>query len=94
VVWRDFEKLPEVLRPPLRGAPVVWLQQALGRMGFYRGSLTGEFDGATITAVRALQTSLQIEVDGTVGRVTKLRLYDRLGSYAVPRLSESDEVAG
>ena len=89
VAWRDFEDLPEILRPPLRGAPVIWLQQALGRMGFYDGALTGEFDAATIAGVRDLQASLQIQVDGTVGRVTKLRLYERLGLYAVPRLARA-----
>jgi general secretion pathway protein A len=94
VAWRDFEDLPEILRPPLRGASVIWLQQALGRMGFYDGALTGELDAATITGVRDLQASLQIQVDGTVGRVTKIRLYERLGLYAVPRLQGRDEVTG
>jgi general secretion pathway protein A len=94
VAWRDFEGLPEILRPPLRGAPVTWLQQALGRMGFYEGAPTGEYDAATVRGVRALQASLQIEVDGTVGQVTKARLYERLGLYAVPRIRERDEVTG
>lgn len=94
VAWREFEELPEILRPPLSGAPVIWLQKALGRMGFYDGALTGELDPATIEGVRDLQANLQIKVDGTVGRVTKLRLYERLGLYAVPRLRERDEVTG
>jgi len=94
VAWREFEELPEVLRPPLSGAPVIWLQKALGRMGFYNGALTGEFDLATIEGVRDLQANLQIKVDGTVGRVTKLRLYEKLGLYEVPRLRERDEVTG
>ena len=94
VAWRDFEELPDILRPPLGGAPVIWLQQALGRMGFYDDAPTGEFDAATIQGVRDLQASLQIEVDGTVGRVTKIRLYEKLGHYAVPRLRERDEVSG
>jgi hypothetical protein len=94
VAWRDFERLPEILRPPLHGAPVIWLQEALGRMGFYAGTPSGEFDAETIAGVRALQASLQIDVDGTVGRVTKLRLYERLGLYAVPRLQPGGGVAG
>jgi general secretion pathway protein A len=94
VAWRDFEELPYILRPPLGGAPVIWLQQALGRMGFYDEAPTGEFDAATVKGVRDLQASLQIKVDGTVGRVTKIRLYEKLGHYAVPRLRERDEVTG
>jgi general secretion pathway protein A len=94
VAWRDFEELPEILRPPLRGAPVAWLQQALGRTGFYDGAPTGEYDAATIAGVRALQASLQVRVDGTVGRVTKMRLYETLGDYEIPRLRHRDEEAG
>ena len=29
-----------------------------------------------------------------VGRVTKIRLYEKLGNYAVPRLRQRDEVTG
>jgi len=94
VAWRDFEELPEILRPPLSGAPVSWLQQVLGRMGFYEGAPTGEFDAATIAGVRALQASLEVDVDGTVGQVTKVRLYERLGNYEVPRLRKRDEETG
>jgi general secretion pathway protein A len=85
--WRDFEELPEILRPPLQGAPVTWLQETLGNLGFYDGGPTGQFDAETIAGVRALQESLEVEVDGTVGRVTKMRLYQELGRYDVPRLS-------
>jgi hypothetical protein len=85
--WRDFEELPEILRPPLQGAPVTWLQETLGNLGFYDGGPTGQFDAETIAGVRALQESLEVEVDGTVGRVTKMRLYQELRRYDVPRLS-------
>jgi general secretion pathway protein A len=94
VAWRDFEELPEILRPPLRGEQVTWLQKALRRLGFYDGALTGEFDAATIAGVRALQASLQVRVDGTVGRMTKIRLYERLGDYQIPRLRLRDGETG
>jgi hypothetical protein len=91
VAWRDFEDLPGIMRPPLSGPPVAWLQDSLSRMGFYAGAPTGEFDSATIEGVRALQTSLNVEVDGTVGEMTKARLYERLGFYRMPRLRKDHE---
>jgi hypothetical protein len=94
VAWRDFEELPEILRPPLRGEQVTWLQEVLRRLGFYDGALTGEFDAATIAGVRALQASLQVGVDGTVGQVTKIRLYEQLEDYRIPRLRLRDEETG
>lgn len=50
------------------------LQQALVREGFYDGELTGEFDGATSAAVRALQEERGLYVDGVAGRETGLEL--------------------
>jgi general secretion pathway protein A len=86
VVWKDFERLPDVLRPGSRGAPVAWLQDALAKLGHYVGPTTGEFDGPTIAAVRSLQDATEVQVDGTVGPVTKIRLYQSVSSYGVPRL--------
>jgi len=88
LAWRDFEMLPEILRPPLRDASVTWLQEILARRGFLQPPLSGRFDHATVVAVRALQESLQVQVDGTVGQVTKMRLYESLEEYRVPRLEE------
>jgi hypothetical protein len=63
-------------------------------MGFLERPLSGRLDHATVVAVRALQERLQIQVDGAVGPVTKMRLYESLGHYRVPRLEERDEESG
>jgi general secretion pathway protein A len=86
VAWKDFEQLPDVLRPGSRGASVTWLQDTLAQLGHYVGPTTGEFDGPTIAAVRSLQDATQVQVDGTVGPLTKIRIYQALRDYGVPRL--------
>lgn len=52
------------------GAEVKRLQQALKRAGAYDGGVNGEFDEATLQAVRAYQRQNGLQVDGIVGQQT------------------------
>ena len=59
------------LRSPTRGKPLkidvsraLQIQQALKRRGFYTGEMTGEYDDATIEAMRRFQTQQKIPVTG------------------------------
>ncbi len=52
------------------GFDVVFLQMMLRLFGFYTGRITGYYDAATQTAVRAFQASAGISVDGVVGQQT------------------------
>lgn len=56
--------------PGRNGFDVVFLQQLLGRLGYYSGRYTGYYDPATIAAVVAFQTARGISADGEVGPVT------------------------
>ncbi|MEQ1874568.1 MAG: peptidoglycan-binding protein, partial [Ilumatobacteraceae bacterium] len=56
------------------GPDVECLQQALQASGFLTGEVTGIFDAATDSAVRALQTQEGLEVDGIVGQITATAL--------------------
>jgi general secretion pathway protein A len=89
VVWRDFESLPELLKPGDHGDGVAWLQHSLVEIGFLRGTPTGTFDAGTATAVRAFQTDHGLEADGAVGPLTKMALYRALGRYAVPHVAQA-----
>lgn len=65
---------PETITTKSESIDVQCLQQALTREGFYSGSLSGEFDGATSAAVRALQVERNLYVDGVAGRETGIEL--------------------
>jgi len=56
------------------GASVTCLQAALVTAGYYTGAVTGTFDDATYSAVKAMQTEKDLFVDGKVGRETALAL--------------------
>lgn len=49
-----------------RGSPVVQVQQALQRLGFYEGSCDGVFGSGTETALKAFQKAHKLEVTGQV----------------------------
>lgn len=56
------------------GDGVSCLQDALRATGFYDGQVDGQFGDSTVMAVRAYQTSLDLYVDGVVGRESAIEL--------------------
>ena len=73
-------------RAGARGAHVERLQGLLRETGFYRGQVTGAFDGATASAVRDFQRRHGLEPDGVVGSQTLL-LMSRERDPLAPSLS-------
>ncbi|MBQ9342769.1 MAG: peptidoglycan-binding protein, partial [Clostridia bacterium] len=59
-----------------KGADVYWVQMRLTELGFYHGTITGEYRGGTQEAVRAYQRSVGLSADGVAGRLTLSRLYE------------------
>jgi general secretion pathway protein A len=84
VPWKDHAALPPLVGPGTSGPSVRWLQQALGLLGLYAGDDNGDFDANTWEAVRAFQTRESLPVDGWVGPLTLIRLYERLPGYEAP----------
>jgi len=78
-LWHDFGGLPVQVGPGDAGAPVAWLQRALGLLGHYSEPPSGLFDQTTLAAVLAFQRSRGLPADGIVGPDTKLALYEALG---------------
>jgi N-acetylmuramoyl-L-alanine amidase len=46
------------------------VQERLRDLGYYNGSITGDYDGATVTAIKNFQRDNGIYVSGAVGGVT------------------------
>ncbi|MDG2050428.1 MAG: peptidoglycan-binding domain-containing protein, partial [Myxococcota bacterium] len=69
-----------------QGAGVLWVQEALQRLGDYRGDITGEYDGPTASGVRNFQRRHGLVPDGVAGPITQMQLYGDLDEYEPPRL--------
>jgi general secretion pathway protein A len=84
IPWKDYATLPPLLGPGTTGPSVRWLQQSLASLGLYEGAANGEFGAETLEAVRSFQEGEALTVDGWVGPLTLIRLYERLPGYAAP----------
>ena len=62
------------VREGTSGDSVKCLQSALAAAGFYTGPISGTFDPATSAAVKDMQTSRDLFVDGIVGRESAISL--------------------
>ena len=90
VVWRSFEPLPEILGFGESGSGVLWLQQALAQLGYFESPASGVYDEHTRQGVRLFQESRHLTPDGVTGPLTQMILYDELGSYSRPSLSDGE----
>lgn len=64
----------ETLREGSRGSAVVEMQECLAQLG-YLADVTGVYDSATVSAVKAFQRNNGLSVDGAAGNDTLKKLY-------------------
>ena len=91
VVWRAYYVLPEILEIGDRGADVLWVQEALNRLGLLQSRISGDYDEATAEAVRSFQRSQSLIPDGVTGPMTQMLLYSTLGEPGRPSLIRQDD---
>lgn len=77
----------ETLRRGDSGARVKAVQQRLKELGYYRGSVDGEFGEGTEDAVRAFQKRNGLSADGAVGKATMEKLNSDSAKTAPPASS-------
>jgi len=71
-------EVSRVLKVGSEGQDVYWLQMKLKEMGFYKGTVTGQYREGTQKAVSAYQRSRGISADGTAGKKTLEILYNEV----------------
>lgn len=90
VIWRPYLDIPKLIGigEAERGAGVLWLQEALSRLGYPEVRITGTYDEATTSGVESFQQEHDIEVDGLAGPFTQMLIYGALEEYTPPRLQD------
>lgn len=86
VVWRPYLNVPLMIGWGDDGPGVLWVQEALQRLGDFTGDITGEYDGPTAGGVRRFQRRHGLVPDGVTGPLTQMLIYGELDEYAPPRL--------
>lgn len=72
------EKAERALNIGKEGADVYWLQMKLKELGFYTGTVTGQYREGTQNAVKAYQRSRRLDADGVAGIATLNYLYNEV----------------
>jgi hypothetical protein len=87
LVWKNFFAYPGVI--PLKSPPeaILTLKRHLRALGFGHLAITPQFDAQTREAVKTIQARHGIGVEGYVGPLTQIVLYNESPSLKKPRLS-------
>jgi len=80
----------ETLRFGMRGVKVELLQSVLKGLGFYTGSIDGNFEVGTENAVKYFQRRFRLKVDGVVGRNTWRALNPYINGYTTYAIKRGD----
>jgi general secretion pathway protein A len=86
IVWRPYLEIPEVIALGDDGPGVLWVQEALQRLGDSKADISGRYDTQTLEGVRRFQIRHGLEGDGVTGPLTQMLLFGELDEYSPPRL--------
>jgi len=88
VVWKDFLSLPGILAPRYSSDAVLTLKMFMHDLGYHEIDITPTYDEMTAKAIKEIQRKHGIPVDGIVGPVTKIALYNEKSTLNIPRLAD------
>ncbi len=90
VIWRNFLGLDGVIPLNSSQEAIVSLKLLLSDLGVEGLDANPVYDSATRQAVLAVQQQNGIFVDGLVGPLTAIALYNLAGTFDIPRLTEAN----
>jgi general secretion pathway protein A len=88
VAWKDFLNLPGTLSSQNSGDAVLTLKMFMHDLGYKELEITPTYDDKTARAIKQVQRRHGILVDGVVGPLTKIALYNEKTALNIPRLAD------
>jgi len=85
--WKDAEGFNGLFKEGQSGPAIARMQKLLEELGVLRKPADGIYDADTTVAVRTLQSSYGIPVDGEAGELTQIILYNAAARFQRPALS-------
>ena len=86
VFWKNFYGYAGVIPITAPQGNIITLKLHLRKMGYPDMDVTAEYDAKTRNTIRSVQARYHIAVDGLVGPITQLALYNETPDLPVPRL--------
>ncbi|MFP4350062.1 MAG: peptidoglycan-binding domain-containing protein, partial [Desulfococcaceae bacterium] len=90
IPWKNYYGLTGIIPRSAPKDSIVSLKMLLRDIGFRELEITPVYDGKTLQAVEYIQKKHNVTVDGSVGPVTKIILYNEMASLQIPRLASRD----
>ncbi|MGD8388204.1 MAG: AAA family ATPase [Desulfobacteraceae bacterium] len=92
VVWKDFLNFEGTIPTNATRESIVSLKMLLQDIGFKNIEITPYYDEAVKDAVEAVQKRNGVEVDGLVGPITKIVLYNEKSALGIPFIRPEGKV--
>jgi general secretion pathway protein A len=86
VPWKNYMGYPGIIPGGAPGPSVVILKQLLWELGYSYLAINDRYDAMTRNAVRELQAKHGLVVDGKVGNMTKIILFNEKRNLPIPHL--------
>lgn len=94
VLWKNFLNIEGMVPSNTTRESIVNLKMLLNDIGFKNIEITPYYDTSVRDAVKAVQKRHGIWVDGVVGPVTKIALYNEKPSLSIPRIVSEESGTG
>lgn len=92
VFWKNFYNYTGTIPIDAPGESVITLKLHLRDIGYRHIAISGTYDLATRMTIQAIQARHGIPIDGFVGPLTKIVLYNEKHSLAIPHLWEQMKI--
>jgi hypothetical protein len=90
IFWKNFKNLKGMISPQSKEKDVKNLKLFLQELGFNDINLTDKYDNETLQAIKDVQAKYGLHVDGMVGSLTKIALYNEGTEFIKPSLVKLD----
>ncbi len=86
VPWKNYLTGTDVISANSADESVIALKLLLNDIGFDMDKMNTDYNATVLTAVKTIQQKNRIRVDGIVGPVTKIVLFNEKSSWPIPHL--------
>jgi len=94
ILWKDFLDYTGVIPFNAPRESIITLKMLMQDIGFSNIEINPFFDEKTREGVKAVQEKHGIRVDGVVGPLTKMVLYNEKKSLKIPHLLDGNQLKG
>jgi len=87
IPWKDFRSIEGTIPYSDDAQSLLALKEVIHEIGFDGVQMTPDYDDHTREIVREIQAKYGLEVDGLVGSLTKIALYNEGEAFATPHIA-------